>query len=156
MLVWVELMFICALGRSVSKIFYSFCCLSDKAIRQQHRFLLNISRSCKNRLAKDISTIIFSSYPCEGIWSYQYPCTSIIRITEFSSLLWSCLWAELCQGGALCCCHFVTALAIFTHSFRPWSCSMPISDDVIICTRCNGAFHWFDFCLLPEKNFSAS
>lgn len=150
-LAWVELMLICALGRSVSKFFYSFCCLSDQAIRQElHRFLLNMSRSCKNRLAKGISTI-FSLYPCQGIWSYQYPCTCIVWITELSSLLWSCLWAELCQEWASRCCHFVIALGIFTYSFRPWPCSMPNSGDVILRTMCNGNFHWFHLIVIWKE-----
>lgn len=133
-----------ALGRSVTKIFYSFCCLSDQAIRQElHRFWLNMSRSFRNRFAKDISATIFSLYPCQRIWFYQYPCTCIIWITEFSLLLWSSSWAELCREWASCCFHFVIALGIFTYSVRLWSCSVPSSGDVILCTRCNGAFHWF-------------
>lgn len=142
-------MFISALGRSVSKIFSTFCCLSDRAVWQElHRFLLNMSKSFKNRLAKDISTTLFLLHLCQGIWSYQYPCTGIISITEFSSLLWSCLWTELCQEWASCCCHFVISLRIFTYSFRPWPCSMSNSGDVILRTRCNGAFHWFPLIVI--------
>lgn len=62
-LAWVELMLICALGRSVSKILYSFGCLSDQAVRQAlHRFLLNMSRSCKKIGLQRISALLFSRY----------------------------------------------------------------------------------------------
>lgn len=61
-------MFICTLGRSVSKIFYSFSCIFEQAIRKElHIFLLNMSRNAKIGLQR-ISVLLFSHYILANVY----------------------------------------------------------------------------------------